>query len=254
MVEFDNSQHYKGLIAQWYDEVYNEELLDIEYYKKIINNSKPPILELGCGTGRILLNLLKLGLSVDGLDASSEMLEICRKKVKAQRFHTNLFNQKMEDMNLGKKYKTIFAAGGTFQLLDRYDLAMKTLQNVYEALDEGSRFIADIYLPWQEIIGNQTNLWKSAGTVFRQGNSRFSASYYSQYHLKRQVIERVYCYEAFKDNVTRETEFSKLCLKWYSIQEFKLMLEKTGFTDIKIEEQNILTFQPDTVVFFAHKK
>ncbi len=54
---------------------------DIAFYKEKAKESGGPILELGCGTGRVTIPLLEEGNEVWGLDLSADMLSQLRKKV-----------------------------------------------------------------------------------------------------------------------------------------------------------------------------
>jgi len=55
---------------------------DRQFYRDVIDSSGEPALDVGCGTGRLLLEYLADGLDVDGVDVSPEMLEICAEKAK----------------------------------------------------------------------------------------------------------------------------------------------------------------------------
>ena len=71
------------LAAKHYDAAYNvkEDLVDRDFYLDLATEYNGPILELGCGTGRITLPLGRQGLDVTGVDASLSMLAVLRKKL-----------------------------------------------------------------------------------------------------------------------------------------------------------------------------
>ena len=76
---------YKGLMAQAWD-VFRGDTSTWEdrlFYLKIIQQYGQPVLDVGCGTGRLLLDYLAQGLDVDGVDISPEMLALCRHKAGA---------------------------------------------------------------------------------------------------------------------------------------------------------------------------
>src|SRR5208282_1492497 len=62
---------------------YNERK-DVEFYVAEAQASGGPVLELGCGTGRVLLPTARAGLEITGLDASVNMLERCRARLAAE--------------------------------------------------------------------------------------------------------------------------------------------------------------------------
>jgi SAM-dependent methyltransferase len=55
---------------------------DVPFYASLVPSPDATILELGCGTGRVLLPLAQHGGYVHGVDASETMLAICRTKVR----------------------------------------------------------------------------------------------------------------------------------------------------------------------------
>src|SRR5215468_395549 len=64
---------YDEVPAALYDTIYPQRD-DISEYEKMAAQTGGPILELGCGTGRVLLSLAAQGYSVVGVDNSAQML------------------------------------------------------------------------------------------------------------------------------------------------------------------------------------
>src|ERR1700687_356150 len=70
-----------ALTAEAYDLWFGDEpFVDQRFYQRKILEAGGPALEIACGTGRLLIPYLRDGLDVEGLDASAEMLDICRRK------------------------------------------------------------------------------------------------------------------------------------------------------------------------------
>ena len=67
--------HY-GLVARYWGAFETEGGPEFVYYKKLIEMTGQPALDLGCGSGRLLLSLLQSGLDVDGCDYSEDILEM----------------------------------------------------------------------------------------------------------------------------------------------------------------------------------
>ncbi len=74
------------LAAKHYDAAYNvkEDLVDRDFYLDLANEYGGPVLELGCGTGRITLPVARKGLDVTGVDASRSMLAVLRAKLEEE--------------------------------------------------------------------------------------------------------------------------------------------------------------------------
>jgi SAM-dependent methyltransferase len=67
-----------------YDLEYAGHTEDIEYYRGIAQRSRGPVLELGCGTGRLTLPIARAGIRIDGIDLEPKMLEGLRLKIAAE--------------------------------------------------------------------------------------------------------------------------------------------------------------------------
>ena len=86
--------HY-GLIARDWAEFETEGGPEAAYYKQLIETSGQPALDLGCGSGRLLLLYLQAGLDVDGCDYSEDMLAVCRERAQKEGLSPRLYAQAM---------------------------------------------------------------------------------------------------------------------------------------------------------------
>lgn len=77
--------HY-GLIARDWAEFALDGGKEAQYFKSKIETYGQPALDLGCGTGRLLIPLLQAGLDVDGCDYSQDMLDQCAARAKKEGF------------------------------------------------------------------------------------------------------------------------------------------------------------------------
>jgi SAM-dependent methyltransferase len=72
---------YRGLAAECYDLWFgNEPFWDQAFFHERIRQNGGMALEVACGTGRLLVPFVRDGLAVEGVDASEEMLALCRIK------------------------------------------------------------------------------------------------------------------------------------------------------------------------------
>ena len=76
---------YRGLMAQAWDLLRGDTSGwgDRAWFRTVVERGRGPALDVGCGTGRLLLDYLAAGLDVDGVDNSPEMLALCREKAQA---------------------------------------------------------------------------------------------------------------------------------------------------------------------------
>src|SRR6266516_5276065 len=89
---------YQGFLSSAWDLLRGDTSVwsDRPFYRNIILQSGQPALDIGCGTGRLLLDYLAEGIDIDGVDNSPEMLAICREKAQRPGLHPRAFEQAME--------------------------------------------------------------------------------------------------------------------------------------------------------------
>lgn len=134
---------YRGLMAQAWDVLRGDtsDWPDRAFYLARIREFGEPALDVGCGTGRLVLDYLAQGVDIDGVDNSVEMLEICRAKAAQLGLEPALFQQRMEDLDLPRRYRTICVSSSSFQLVLDPEDARRTLRRFREHLLEGGALV-----------------------------------------------------------------------------------------------------------------
>ncbi len=107
------------LFAKFYDAYVGDYAQDIPTCLSLAANCHSPILEIGCGTGRVLLRLLREGYVATGVDISDEMLQIARVKLERHRVNDKcvLLNHNFVDAPLPQKYGLALVTFYTFNYL-----------------------------------------------------------------------------------------------------------------------------------------
>ncbi|MBI2931673.1 MAG: class I SAM-dependent methyltransferase [Planctomycetes bacterium] len=116
---------------------------DVAFFLGQARRTGGPILELGCGTGRVAIPLAGAGFDVTGLDLSPHMLRIARRKSAAVRF----VRGSMERFRLGRRFRLILIPFRAFQHLLTPEAQRRCLMSVREHLAPGGRFIVDLFDP-----------------------------------------------------------------------------------------------------------
>lgn len=139
---------YDDLIASYYDAGYAtlEHLgLDVAFYRQLASEAGGPVLELGCGTGRALLEVVQAGQSVTGLDSSPAMLEVARGSVPPS---VRLVRADMRDFDLDDtRFALIFSAFRAFQHLETVEDQLRCLACARRHLAPGGMLAFDVFHP-----------------------------------------------------------------------------------------------------------
>jgi SAM-dependent methyltransferase len=139
---------HHGLVAQWWaQKVATAE--ELAAYESAIRRFGEPALDLGCGTGRLLVPLLERDLDVDGVDVSEDMLRWCRERASAGGVTPNLRAQAMQGLELPRRYRTIFICDsfgiGGSRAHDR-----ETLRRVHDHLEPGGALVMSTGYPYDD--------------------------------------------------------------------------------------------------------
>lgn len=146
MTDPDPAHFYTGLIAELYGRL-RSSTSDPAEYADFIAESGEPALELGCGDGDPLLDLVRSGLDVDGVDSSGDMLDRLCRAAQAAGLQVRVHRQRMQDLDLPRRYRSIFLAGPTFTVLPDDDAALHTLRRIREHLHPDGTALVPLWVP-----------------------------------------------------------------------------------------------------------
>lgn len=150
---------YAG-IAELYDYVIPyRDRGDVEFFVEAAQSSGGPVLEVGCGTGRVLLPTARAGITITGLDASPSMLAICRRRVAAEpepvRSRIDLVEADMRDFALGRRFALATIPFRPFQHLLTVADQLACLTTIREHLQPGGQLILDLFNPSLDALAQQ---------------------------------------------------------------------------------------------------
>jgi SAM-dependent methyltransferase len=135
--------------ARYYD--YERDWLqDIPFYEQHIPSPDACILELGCGTGRVLVPLAPSCAYIHGVDISEPMLDICRRKLGAAGIPPSKALVESGDIcciDLGRRFDLIIAPFRVFQNLETDEEVDGFFDVVRRHLAPGGTCILNVFKP-----------------------------------------------------------------------------------------------------------
>ena len=140
---------YEGVLARNYDALYGvmrDPSGDAAFYRALAEETGGPVLELGCGTGRVLLPIAALGIPCVGVDASPAMLAALRAKNPPP--NLELVEGRMETFDLGaRRFGLVTSPFRAFLHLLDVPSQLAALANIRKHLAPGGAFAFDIFDP-----------------------------------------------------------------------------------------------------------
>ena len=149
-----------GRIAELYDHVgLYRDRPDLDFYLDAAREAGSPVLEIGCGTGRVLIPTARAGIEITGLDFSPSMLAVCRQRLLAEpdpvRARVTLVEGDMRRFDLGRRFTLVTIPFRPFQHLVSVEDQLACLGSIRRHLVPGGRLILDLFNPSLEALVNR---------------------------------------------------------------------------------------------------
>lgn len=146
-----------GEIADLYDHVVPyRNRSDVGLFVEAALSAGSPVLEVGCGTGRVLIPTARAGIETVGLDLSTHMLAVCRKRLEAEpepvRSRARLVQADMRRFELGQKFTLATIPFRPFQHLLTVEDQLSCLASIRAHLVDGGRLILDLFNPSLDML------------------------------------------------------------------------------------------------------
>jgi SAM-dependent methyltransferase len=223
-----------GLLVEYYDAAMIE-VGDVGFYRGLAEETGGPVLELACGTGRVLWPLAEAGFEMVGLDRSEPMLRCAEAKRRDGPGSVRLVHGDMREFDLEERFGLIFCAVRSFQSLLTPENQHEALRCAHRHLRPGARLAINIFDPKLEwcldgeidppdlhVHGPHRHP-ETANSVRIDTVSRINDA-------SRQILtERWRLTETDPDGTVLREEEGVLRLRWTYRWEMRYLLERCGF-------------------------
>jgi SAM-dependent methyltransferase len=215
-----------------YDVFFEDFDQGLDFYLDLAKAAKGPILDVACGTGRVMLPCLNEGLDVDGLDLAPAMLARLWEKAQVAGFHPQLHQASMAEFRLPRRYAMVMIPFNAFVHNLTTDDQVATLVRCREHLQPGGQLAFDTFFPGAAIVAAQDGI-RNLEAEARHPETGMLVRMYDTHTLDRveQLMHSSMEFEMIDGggNVI-ETRRCETTTRWIYKGEMELLLRAAGFT------------------------
>lgn len=217
---YHDPRHYDALMGDYAGGA------ELQFYMHHVAAAAGPVLELGCGTGRLTIPLVEDGWDVTGLDLSEAMLALAEEKAKRSGVAVPWVRADFRDFQLMRRFALAFIPINSFaHLIDRTDQEA-FLACVKRHLAPGGRLLISYFNPSLELLTRDPRRRYTVGEYYHpDGSGRVIVTESHRYDRATQINHLTWHYQ--QDGRPEDTR--ALPMRIFYPQELKSILHYNGF-------------------------
>jgi SAM-dependent methyltransferase len=214
------------VIAKYYDGAYaaKQDLVDLPFYLDLAGQSGGPVLEIACGTGRVLLPIARRGIEICGVDNSQPMLQVLKENLAGEsqqvRQRVSVQEGDMRIFRLQRKFPLVMIPFRAMQHMFRVEDQVAALKTAAAHLMDDGILAFDVFYPKFEMIWTKVGEevaemeWTSASDPTKTIRRFFRKDSVDKIH---QVFSFTFIFRTYESGklILEETEAFKLCYYTY---------------------------------------
>jgi SAM-dependent methyltransferase len=208
---------------------------DVDFYVEEARTYDGKILELGCGTGRVLIPVARLGKEITGVDSSPRMLAQCQLRLDEEppevRDKVSLVQADMRDMDLGERFSLAMIPFRPFQHLVAVSDQIAALQTIHRHLEPGGRLIFDVFNPHMKyLLEDRTAEREDTAEVELPDKRSFRrTARIAAVHIVDQYSEAELIYYVRDAAGNTQRLVHGFLMRWYWLYEIEHLLARCNF-------------------------
>jgi SAM-dependent methyltransferase len=139
-----------GMSAIWHDVECAAYTADLELWRVLADTARGPVLDLGCGTGRVALDLAARGYEVTGIDSEGELVEALRDRARERSLPVDAVLGDARSFELATTFALVISPMQVVQLLGGANGRARMLAAVRRHLEDGGLFAAALANPFDD--------------------------------------------------------------------------------------------------------
>jgi SAM-dependent methyltransferase len=203
----------------------------LDFYLGLASAASGPVLDIACGTGRILIPCMQSGVDIDGLDLYAGMLNQLRQKAVALDLEPRLYQADMASFQLSRRYSLIMIPFNAFVHCLTTEDQIASLVCCREHLEPGGLLALDTFFPAATLITmpNDTRVLELESTHSETGLPVRMFDTRSFDRVKQQQHSRVEIEMLDASGNIARVHRSETTIRWIYKTEMELLLRVAGF-------------------------
>lgn len=221
-----------ALVAHVYDAENADLVEDLAAYMLLAERFGGPVLDMGCGTGRVALHLAEHGFGVTGIETSAAMLEQARAKPGIKQ--VMLREGSAATVKAGEGFGLAILAFSTFQHFPAQEEQLAVLANAARHLRPGGGIALDLSNPVHFFRTDDVAALVHERT-FPDPDSGQPVMQQSIVRADRvaQILHVTWVYDRIETGGSINRTVCEMPLRCYTAPEMRLLLERTGFAAVE---------------------
>lgn len=252
----DASDDPYAQIADLYEAEHRVWTNDLGLYRALAARVGGPVLELGCGSGRVAMALAEAGYEIHGIDTSAAMLAVARDKLARRDLPLTFALGDMRRFGGQREFGLVCCALDTLLHLPSAGDVRDTLTAAHAALRPGGLLAFDIVNPSPDVLAMRDGVMRHQSTFAGPGGAEVTHLVSWDIDPDTQTIDATHFYDWMTDEGFVRRRTTSFRLRYLKRAEVEAALQATGFRSVELYGNAELDpFEPDSdrMIFVATK-
>jgi SAM-dependent methyltransferase len=221
------------VLSRFYDLEFDGFDADLAMYQQFARSMGGSMLELGCGSGRVLLALQDLGLPLTGIDDSQSMIELGRRRVSGAVTLQQQDMRALADVD-GAPFSFVVCAVNTFLHLPDMESQLMTLDSVRRITSPEGALLLDVFVPDPQYLTTIDGRIEREFDTLLDDGSRLDKWVTRNLDLASQMIHTTVYYDVTTPNGNVSRSFGEYSTRYIHHFEMEHLLERSGWEIVSV--------------------
>ena len=224
---------FYATIARYYDAEHTDKTDDLQMYSQLVAEYGGPVLDIGCGTGRVMVHLAQEGIEVHGIDSEEAMLERARLKLDMfphLREKLHFYRGDVLTFELDESFKLVLLSYNSLMHFHEQETQIDLLRRLRQWIDDDGLLIIDLPNAGETFASQDTDNLTLENTFVDTETGHLVMQQATSYLDRTTQLMRVnWIYDEIDGDGVLKRTLAPVVFRYFFYAELQLLLQKTGF-------------------------